>query len=98
MSEQHRLVTLGLARLESLADLKPGWDSYGGKAPTPEAIAAARVMIEWEPTATPLSGGGVQLEWHAGGYDIEIRIAPDGREVSGSAEPATSPPPPAPRA
>jgi hypothetical protein len=26
----------------------------------------------------PFAGGGIQLEWHNSGYDVEIEISPDG--------------------
>lgn len=61
--------------LDILAALKPGWDSYGACAIAPDAIRAARVMLS-APSVVPCSDGGVQLEWHRDGFDIEIRIPP----------------------
>ena len=44
---------------------------------SPDAEATAANM-----TKVPLRSGGVQLELHAGGMDIEIEIAPDGKVSS----------------
>jgi len=30
------------------------------------------------PAMVPMSNGGVQLEWHYGGWDIELYVEPDG--------------------
>jgi len=55
-----------LNRLEVLGD---NWDGRGSAAPSPFAIRTARNMA-----AVPLGSGGLQLELHAGGADIEIEI------------------------
>ena len=60
-------------KLEELAMLKDGWDSYDGKAPTAEAMKTVSYF-----TTVPLSNGGLQVEVHAGGADVEIEIDPDG--------------------
>jgi hypothetical protein len=55
-----------------------GWDSYGGAALTEEALDAAdAVAAGWH--AVPTGDGGVQLEVHCGGWDIEIEIGADGQ-------------------
>lgn len=53
---------------------KEDWDSYGGVPTTEAAIATARKLV-----GVSMSNGGVQIELHAGGWDIEIEIMPDGR-------------------
>jgi len=63
------------ARLLALED---GWDTYDGRAPTEAAVHVA-AAIKRNLTLVPLSSGGVQLEAHAGGVDLEIVIDPDGR-------------------
>jgi len=60
-----------------LLALKDGWDGYDGRAPTSAAVHAA-VAIKQNLALVPLSSGGVQLEAHAGGLDLEIEIGPDG--------------------
>ena len=51
-------------------------------APAEEAIEMAEriltVLRDEEGQAVPLTSGGVQLEWHSGGVDLEIVITPDG--------------------
>lgn len=59
--------------LEALAVLEDGWDSYGGKKPTDAALKTASEIY-----FVPVADGGVQLEMHSGGMDIEISINPDG--------------------
>jgi hypothetical protein len=65
---------------QALGRLKENWDSYGAKPLDKAVIAKARevwirVMVygeRWH--AVPMSDGGVQLELHEGGWDIEIQI------------------------
>jgi hypothetical protein len=61
--------------------LKPGWDSYDG-APTSEAaaVAAQRFLdaVGTPPHVAPRSDGGIQLEWHVAGFDIEVSFDEDG--------------------
>lgn len=66
-----------LARLRQLADMEPNWDGYGAARIEPRAIERAILMLDsmqgdWWPV--PMSDGGVQLELHSGGFDIEITI------------------------
>lgn len=56
-------------KLVALGQLKDNWDCRGSAAPSDAAIQTARNL-----TAVPLGSGGLQLEMHAGGYDIEIEI------------------------
>lgn len=61
-----------------------GWDSYNAR---PIAYASAQSALDFlsrylEPTTSapavvPLADGGVQLEWHRGGLDVEIAFSPD---------------------
>jgi len=69
-------------RLESLLALPENWDSYGG-LPIDEGLFQpvleflARFMRDQTPAPqiAPLSSGGVQLEWHTKGIDMEIAFA-----------------------
>lgn len=54
--------------------LKKGWDTYDGEPISPMAIRTAEHF-----TAVPLSTGGIQLELHAGGVEIEIEVTETGR-------------------
>ncbi|MEX2151716.1 MAG: hypothetical protein WD825_00150 [Gemmatimonadaceae bacterium] len=77
-----------LDRLQHLSKLVEGWDSYGGQPPTDKSIFGALAVIsqvlKYEsaaPPIVPLSEGGVQVEWHGGGEELEIRVGPNG-EIS----------------
>lgn len=59
------------------------WDSQGSDAPPPATAAEAlsflgRVLAPnaVPPAVVPLSGGGIQLEWHRHGADVEIILGP----------------------
>lgn len=75
----------GLDGLEQVSRLKPGWDSYGGDPPSEKAKAVARIMLGSPAWVTPCSDGGIQIEWHEHGWDVEIVIGPDG-DLDGLAE------------
>jgi hypothetical protein len=69
-----------------LAGLRAGWDSYGAAALSP--IAVQRVVNSFieilvrddVPIAAvvPTRVGGIQLEWHRRGMDVEIAVPPTG--------------------
>jgi len=78
-------------KLMELNLLKDNWDSYGGKPITELALVGADLLLKAlsgiqavEPFICPCSNGGLQLEWHRNGYDLEIEISPEGQvsEVS----------------
>lgn len=77
-----------LDRLQHLSRLGRNWDSYGGRALTDEAVFTALSVIgrllsdeSVPPAIVPTSDGGVQLEWHRDGDELEIRVTPNG-EIS----------------
>ena len=59
---------------QRLSELSTGWDSYKG-AP----ITAAAMDTVGQFAVVPCHNGGVQMEIHRDGLDIEIEIGPDGR-------------------
>ena len=69
-------------RLDKLRELKEDWDNDGAKAPTEEAIDTAERVLnmlrEVPGQAVPCTDGGVQIEWHSHGLDVEFRITPEG--------------------
>ena len=82
-----------LDRLEDTKNFREDWDSYGSQPPSNHAIEAARDLV-WNvisrryPTArnkslpysiVPLSGSGVQIEWHGVTDSIEVEVGRDGR-------------------
>ena len=68
-------------RLRRLMELPPGWDSYGA-SPVDGSIVGytqqilSRVMDEATPLPqiVPTSTGGIQLEWHQQGIDLEVEV------------------------
>ncbi len=80
-----------IGRLEDLAALAPGWDSYGAKSVAADlALAAVKFLADvaiaapdvHEPSIVPLSDGGIQVEWHRGGIDLEVAFSDDEPGVS----------------
>lgn len=64
---------LGTAWAQRLLALQAGWDSYGGRQ-----ISEKALLTVGQFAVVPCSGGGVQLEIHRDGLDIEIEIKADG--------------------
>jgi hypothetical protein len=69
-----------------LLELPPNWDSYGAAAITPQSVVSAlnlliRLMDDDtpEPQIVPTPSGGVQMEWHTRGIDLEIETLGGGR-------------------
>lgn len=72
-----------LAQLDEIAGLAEGWNSYGAaRTDAQTAIRAIRLLREAAepgapaPSAVPTPSGGVQLEWHERGIDLEIELTP----------------------
>jgi len=72
--------------LRQLRDLPPGWDSYGAHRVQEGAVHSAFEIL-WaiaddpqlpQPSIVPTSAGGLQIEWHRPGVDLELEIAPNG--------------------
>jgi hypothetical protein len=71
-------------RIENLTTLARDWNSYGSHPVTAEAaLAAVRFLLDTAyrelgaPAIVPLPDGGVQVEWHRGGLDVEIAFSED---------------------
>lgn len=65
--------------VEPLAELQDDWDGYGSRKPLPQELQTARELLAvlepwtgWQ--VVPVGGGGVQIERHADGLDVEIFI------------------------
>jgi hypothetical protein len=77
------LMNFAVRKLKQLLRLERCWDGLGAKQ---VAEAAAGSAIRWldllaeedtfSPQIFPLSNGGVQVEWLAGGESLEIEIGP----------------------
>lgn len=68
-------------RLAELLCLPQGWDGYRGMPTAPQVADRVRASLARcqradgvSPAIVPGSDGDVQLEWHAGGIDLEIAI------------------------
>ena len=75
-----------IERVISFGALPANWDSYRARPVDPFCAAAAISFIldyisKWmpPPSAVPTNRGGVQLEWHCNGLDIEIEFASPSR-------------------
>jgi hypothetical protein len=60
--------------MDRLAKLKDDWDSYGGKAPTKEAMEAVRRCLS-NISVYPMGDGGIQIDLDDGA----IVITPEGK-------------------
>jgi hypothetical protein len=74
-----------LRKFVQLLDLPPNWDGYGARAVEPAtAQRALRVLLDAVPPTAPVPyvvpspAGGVQIEWHEPGGDVEIEFKVDG--------------------
>ena len=74
---------LGAARhrLTEMAALEEGWDGHAGRLIDRDVLAFVTNLLDRvavpgvpAPHLAPLSHGGIQLEWHAKGIDLEIEI------------------------
>lgn len=75
-----------IGELERLLALPDNWDSYGARAVTASAVAAGLSLLGGFmaqgvplPAFVPTPRGGIQLEWHCGGLDVEVEADTDGR-------------------
>ena len=73
-------------RLARLACLTIGWDGHNGKIVNPATLNfAIKILVDLmrphipEPSIGATSYGGVQIEWHRNGWDIEIEIVAPNR-------------------
>lgn len=80
------LLSHAQGQLQSLVDLPAAWDGRRAKPVTQASVEAiVKVLVgaalDQEcilPQYFPLPDGGVQIEWHADGQDIEIEADGDG--------------------
>lgn len=64
------------SQAEILRNLKPNWDTCGGKIPTEAAIQAAVCLLKSKAQITPRGDGGVQIDWPNG----EISFNAEGQQ------------------
>lgn len=82
-----------LESLKALSKLEKNWDSYGGDAPTIQAMSEAACIICYADDDLPSpdvfrdSRGNVQLEYYGKGFELEINIeSKDSAEINFKAE------------
>lgn len=75
-----------IGEIRKLLCLPDDWDSYGGRPVSPSSAVRAlelllSVMRDDAPPAqfVPARQGGIQLEWHTRGIDLEIEVQSTGR-------------------
>lgn len=71
--------------MQHLSRLPANWSSYGSCRVEDRAIIGAAEVLRdvlesnsLAPTVAPTLQGGVQLEWHRNGADVEIELSPRG--------------------
>jgi len=84
--EAPRWLEPAVQALNELLSLPANWDSYGARPIDPKiAIFSLQLLAEMmsptipAPLVIPTNRGGVQLEWHTRGIDLEIEIQQPGR-------------------
>jgi len=72
-------------RIQELAQLPEGWNSYGSKRIQPAAVeGAVRVLRATDserlpvPHLAPVADGGIQIEWTVGERSAEVEVRPTG--------------------
>ena len=77
-----------LRRLERLAALQRGWDSYSARQiPAKvivQAISVLGLVMDTDspaPETIPAKRGGIRYEWHNGSRDLEITVTADEAQV-----------------
>lgn len=73
-----------LKKLAGFGSLQPNWDSYGSPSIAESVLDDAvylvsRISLEQVPKLriTPISGGGIQLEWEKGTRELAVEVRPD---------------------
>lgn len=74
-----------LQAMQQISVLPANWDSYGSQRIQDAAIVGAMQLLAVTlnpngvaPMVVPTSVGGLQLEWHQDGFDIEVEFSPTG--------------------
>jgi hypothetical protein len=73
-----------LTRISELTGLQENWDGYGAHKVDAKWVAEAVMFLTQiahpgiaEPSIVPLVDGGLQIEWHRAGLDVEVALSED---------------------
>ena len=76
-------------QFESLLRLPFNWDGYGAESPKLPIVGKVILLLgdllqdsSPPPSVIPTLEGGIQVEWHRRGIDLEIEIQPNGQNVA----------------
>ncbi len=75
-------------RLGQYLSLGEDWNGYGENAITTQAVVRTVSLLTQvamkgpEPAVVPMPDGGIQIEWHYGGTEIEIEVPSDDPKLS----------------
>jgi hypothetical protein len=79
-----RWVTPVMRRLGQILSLSDNWDDHRGRAISPQSADAALQFLyavmrseTAPPSVLPTSDGGIQIEWHRDGLDVEVLFSGD---------------------
>ncbi|MEV4267782.1 hypothetical protein [Kribbella sp. NPDC049584] len=79
-------MTKVVERLEAIIALQKGWDGAEGEPVSHDAIQMSLTVLaetmspdSIPPQFVPTPDGGLQLEWHCAGVDLEVYVESDGR-------------------
>ncbi len=70
-----------LTEIGQIGELEENWDSYGARPIDPRCAEATTNLLlsvldpgTPKPCVVPTNRGGIQLEWHRAGVDLEVEI------------------------
>ncbi len=70
-----------LTKIGQIGELEENWDSYGARRIDPRCAEATTNLLlsvlnsdTPKPFVVPTSRGGIQLEWHRAGVDLEVEV------------------------
>lgn len=87
-ADEPKWITSTLRSVEKLLALEANWDSYGAPRVDRGALNNALQLLYWAassrtpaPALVPMGNGGVQIEWHENGLDVEVYCHPSDATV-----------------
>jgi hypothetical protein len=85
LSRQASWMQQASGRLDELKLLAPNWDGYKSPKITEQALSSADFLLKavhsddlTVPRISPVTGGGIALEWKVGSRSVDFEILPTG--------------------